>query len=112
MTVDVYRQYFAADCVYMGIQRRAALVTLSADSENGWIRYEAAVTFFPHEEEEDYAVSYDAYYAKLLLEKEGRRSKKREEALLANLREVIDELCEEAGGTVYWDRPLRPESRG
>lgn len=46
-TINVYEQYFAADCMYNGIRRRAALVALISDSNTGMITYEAAVTFFP-----------------------------------------------------------------
>ena len=81
-TINVYEQYFAADLVANDVPRRAALVMLISDSEAGQIRYEAAVTFFPHNDEEDYAVSYDAYFSKVLYEAKGRRSKKREQALL------------------------------
>ena len=54
--VNVYEQYFSAKAEYNSIPRHAALVMLIADSEAGNIRYEAAVTFFPHNDEEDYAV--------------------------------------------------------
>ena len=76
-------------------------------SEAGTIRYEAAVTFFPHREEDDYAVSYDAYFAKELYAAAGRRSQKREKLLLESFREQVDELAAEHGGRVFWDRPLR-----
>ena len=82
VTVNVYEQYFAADCIANSIHRHAALVMLIATSENGTVRYEAAVTFFPHIDENDFAVSYDAYYSDVLYEAKGRRSKKREAALL------------------------------
>ena len=106
MTINVYEQYFAAQAEYNGVPRHAALVMLIADSEAGQIRYEAAVTFFPHNDEEDYAVSYDAYFSKVLFDAKGRRSKKREQALMDEFRKHIDELAKEAGGEVYWDQPL------
>ena len=112
MTVNVYEQYFGADLMANGVLRRGALVMLIADSEAGHIRYEAAVTFFPHEEENDFAVSYDAYHSAVLFDHPGRRSKKREEKLLAGLRAQIDALAEAAGGAVFWDRPLREARRG
>ena len=68
--------------------------------------YKAAVTFFPHRDEEDFAVSYDDYHETELYSGKGRRSKKREKGMLEGLREAIDGLAEEAGGTVFWDRPL------
>ena len=106
MTVNVYEQYFAAECVANSIYRHGALVMLIAKSEQGTIRYEAAVTFFPHNDENDFAVSYDAYYSDVLYDAKGRRSKKRETMLLETFREDIDALAKQAGGTVFWDRPL------
>lgn len=111
-TVNVYEQYFSAEAEYNGVPRHGALVMLIADSEAGNIRYEAAVSFFPHRDEEDYAVSYDAYFSKVLYEAKGRRSKKREETLLQEFQLNIDKLAQEADGTVYWDKPLREARRG
>jgi hypothetical protein len=111
-TLNVYEQYFSAEAEYNGVPRHGALVMLIADSEAGNIRYEAAVSFFPHNEEDDFAVSYDAYFSKVLYEAKGRRSKKREEALLQELRAHIDELAHKADGEVHWDKPLREERRG
>ena len=110
-TLNVYEQYFSAAAEFNGVSRKGALVMLIATSEEGNIRYEAAVTFFPHRDEEDFAVSYDAYFNKVLYEAKGRRSKKREEVLLQELQQHIDELAHEAGGTVYWDQPLREARR-
>ena len=112
MTINVYEQYFAAQAEYNGVPRHAALVMLIADSEAGNIRYEAAVTFFPHNDEEDYAVSYDAYFSKTLYQAKGRRSKKREQQLLDEFQNHINEMAKEAGGEVYWDQPLREARRG
>ena len=110
--IDVYRQYFAADCTCNGRARRAALVTLTATSDAGEITYEAGVSFFPHENEEDYAVSYDAAASCVVYSDRGRRSKKREELLLADLRETVDALAAELDGTVDWESPLREAQRG
>ena len=85
---------------------------LIADSEAGNIRYEAAVSFFPHNNEEDFAVSYDAYFSKVLYEAKGRRSKKREETLLETFPVEIDQLADTIGGKVLWEQPLREASRG
>ncbi len=112
MTINVYEQYFGADLMANGVPRRGALVMLIADSQAGHIRYEAAVTFFPHGDENDFSVSYDAYYSTVLFDGPGRRSKKREEKLLAGLRAEIDALAAAANGTVYWGRPLREARRG
>ena len=105
-TVDVYEQYFAAECTANSVYRHGALVKLIATSEKGMIRYEAAVSFFPHNDEQDFAVSYDAYYSDVLYEAKGRRSKKRETALLETFREDIDALAKMAGGKVFWEQPL------
>lgn len=107
MTLNIYEQYFAAQAEYNGVPRHAALVMLIVDSEAGHIRYEAVVTFFPHNDEEDYAVSYDACFNKVLFDAKGRRSKKREQALMDELPSHIDELAEKAGGEIFWDQPLR-----
>ena len=112
MTVNVYQQYFAASLRFSDTDRRAASVMLISDSEAGRIRYEAAVTFFPHEDEEDWRISYDAYFSRVVYEAAGRRSKKREQALLDSLPEVIDALATEAGGSVDWAHPLRDAARG
>lgn len=106
MTVNVYECYYAAEAEYNGVPRHGALVMLIADSDAGNIRYEAAVTFFPHHDEEDYAVSYDAYLSKVLYEAKGRRSKKREQAFMETFESEIDQLAETIGGKVLWDQPL------
>lgn len=105
--VDVYRQYFAAECVYRGVERRGVLVTLTVTSDQGEITYEAAVTFFPHCDEEDYAVSYDAAASSVLYRARGRRSKKREAALLADFPAAADALAKTLGGCIFWEQPLR-----
>ena len=112
MVVNVYERYYGADAVFSGVRRSGALVMLTSDSEAGQITYRAAVSFFPHRDEEDFAVSYDAYFAKELYAGKGRRSKKREAKLLETFREEIDALAKEAGGEVFWDEPLREERRG
>ena len=112
MTLNVYEQYFAAQAEFNGVPRHAALVMLIVDSEAGQIRYEAALTFFPHNDEEDFAASYDAYFNKVLFDAKGRRSKKREQALMEELCDHIDELAGEAGGVVHWDQPLREAKFG
>lgn len=107
MTVDVYNQYFSARAVCSGVERRAALVALSADSDGGMIRYEVLVTLFPHVSEDDFAVSYDACASREIYNAKGRRSKKREQAMLAGLRGHADALAASLGGVIDWDAPLR-----
>ena len=77
--VDVYEQYFSAECTFNGVERRGAVVWLNAESDSGTIRYEVGGTFFPHRDDEDFAVSYDACGLKELLRTQGRRTKKRDE---------------------------------
>ena len=112
MVVNVYEQYYAAEAVFNGVERRGALVMLVSDSEAGTICYRAAVTFFPHRDEEDYAVSYDAFFELELYRAPGRRSKKREAALLDQLPAEIDALASAHDARVLWDRPLREARRG
>ena len=110
--VNVYEQYFSAELVFNEVERKAALVTLIATSDNGTIKYEAGVSFFPHRDEEDFAVSYDAWFVRELYTGPGRRSKKREQKLMETFREEIDYLAEQAGGKVLWDQPLREARMG
>lgn len=106
MEINVYEQYFKADAVYSGVSRRGVRVALTSDSGSGMIRYEVSVSFFPHADESDFAVSYDAYASAAVYEGKGRRSKKREQSLLEDLRPVADELAASLQGTVFWDEPL------
>ena len=110
MTIDVYSQYFVSDYIYNDIPRHAAIVKLTSDSEAGNIRYSASVSFFPHNDEEDFGVTYDAYFEKELYNGKGRRSKKREVEFLDRLPDVINDLAGER--TVFWDQPLREARRG
>ena len=112
MTVNVYERYYKASAEFSGVRRNGALVMLISDSEAGQITYKAAVTFFPHRDEEDFAVSYDAYLEKELYAGKGRRSKKKEAAYLERLRTEIDGIAGEYGASVLWDEPLAPERRG
>ena len=106
MAINVSSQYFEAQGDFNGVARRGALVLLISDSEAGTISYRAAVSFFPHRDAEDFAVSYDAYFEKELYRASGRRSRKREAALLATLHEEIDALAAKHDAAVHWDKPL------
>ena len=110
--IDVYKQYFAAECVYNGVPRKGAVVTLTATSDCGEIKYEVGASFFPHRDEEDYAISYDAYISKEIYSAKGRRSKKREAQFLPKVQEYVDEAVAEIGGKVFWDKPLREAMYG
>jgi hypothetical protein len=110
--INVYEQYFKGHCVYNGVERRGVLVMLTATSDEGTIRYEAALTFFPYRDPEDFAVSYDAHFSKELYFAPGRRSRKREEKLMEGFRAEADALAAEAGGSIDWDAPLRDARYG
>ena len=112
MVINVYDRYYRGNCVFNGVERRGVRVLLIADSEAGSIRYEAAVSFFPHRDPEDFAVSYDAYAAAELYSAKGRRSRQREEKLLETLREQADVLAAGLGGSIQWDSPLGEARRG
>lgn len=105
-TVNVYQQYFAAEGTFGGVERHAASVMLIATSEEGRIKYEVAVNFFPHVTEDDFAVSYDAYFSEVVYEAAGRRSKKREKEFLDKIGSIADQLATENNGSVDWEHPL------
>ena len=112
MVTNVYSQYFQANATFSGVERRGALVLLISDSEAGMISYKVAVSFFPHKDPEDFAVSYDAYFEKEVFNAPGRRSKKREAAFMESLRNEIDAISAEHDATVDWDHPLNEERLG
>ncbi|MBR4227845.1 MAG: hypothetical protein IKR72_01925 [Bacteroidales bacterium] len=112
MVINVYSQYFKATATFSGVERRGALVLLISDSEAGMISYKAAVSFFPHRDEEDFAVSYDAYFEKVIFDAPGRRSKKREAAFLESLRSEIDIIAAEHDAVVDWDHSLNEARLG
>ncbi len=110
--INVYQQYFAADCVFNEVQRNGVNVMLTATSDAGTIRYDVGISFFPHADETDYALSYDAYAEKTVYSAKGRRSKKREEELLGLLRAQADGLAASLDGTIDWEKPLIEARRG
>ena len=112
MEINVYSRYYSARACFGGVERRGALVLLVSDSEGGNISYRAAVSFFPHTDPNDFAVSYDAYFEKVLYQGPGRRSRKREATLLEGLRCEIDAIAGEQGAAIDWSSPLGEERRG
>ena len=112
MTVDVYTQYFSAECIFNNRKRNAALVSLTADSENGHITYTASATFFPHDDDEDFAISYDAYVSKIIYDADGRRSKKKEELFLKDFANIIDDISKNIDAKISWEKHLRQARRG
>ena len=110
--IDVYKQYISADCVYNEVQRNGVVVTLTATSDSGMIKYEVGLSFFPHRDAEDFGISYDAYASKEIYNAKGRRSKKKEAVFMEQLKEHADALAAELGGTIFWDKPLRDAQLG
>lgn len=110
--IDVYKQYFAADCMFNTVQRNGAVVTLTATSDSGMITYEVGVSFFPHNDPEDFGISYDAYVSKVIYNAKGRRSKKKEAVFMEQLREHADAVAAGISGTIFWDKPLREAQMG
>ena len=104
--INVYQQYFAADCMVNGVQRNGVNVMLIATSDEGMIRYDVGISFFPHVDETDFAVSYDAYAERTVYSAKGRRSKKREEKLMEHFRADADALAKTMSGTIDWEKPL------
>ncbi len=109
---DVYKQYFAAECEFNTVLRKGAVVCLTATSEEGNIKYEVSVSFFPHRDDEDFAVSYDAYGSKELFCDKGRRSKKRDQQFILQVQPAANEIAETMSGTIFWDKPLREAQYG
>ncbi|MBR1576494.1 MAG: hypothetical protein IJ654_08615 [Bacteroidales bacterium] len=112
METNVYSRYFEAQANFSGVERRGAHVLLISDSEAGMISYRVAVSFFPHENALDFAISYDAYFEKEIFRAPGRRSKKRESAFLEALRPEIDAIAAGLGATVDWSHPLNEARLG
>ncbi|MBO4806895.1 MAG: hypothetical protein J5554_12740 [Paludibacteraceae bacterium] len=110
--INVYQRFFEAEFEYNDVKRRAASVWLISNSEAGQIKYEVALSFIPHEDDEDFRVSYDAYFTKTIYESSGRRSKKKEKDFLESLPGFVDGMADEVGGKVFWDRPLSDERLG
>lgn len=106
--IDIYMQYFAADCVFNEIPRHAAVVKLTSTSDEGVITYEVSVSFFPFNDPEDFVISYDAFFSKILSQEKGRRTKKKDELYLSMVQETANELAQSADGSIDWEKPLIP----
>ena len=104
--IDVFSAYYEADCVANGRPRHAVKVCLTATSDAGNISYVWQISFFPHDSEDDFGVSYDAEASREILSAKGRRSRKKEAVYLQERESICNELAEELGGTIFWDRPL------
>ena len=110
--INVYERYYKADCIANDIQRNAALVDLRATFDDGQLKYDVVVIFFPFHTPDDFAVTYDTVLERTIFDRRSRRSKKREAEFLKSLRQICDELAESVGGKVFWDQPLTPARLG
>ena len=110
--IDVFECYYEASCMANGRARHAASVKLTATSDAGMITYTYSVNFFPHDDEEDFAISYDAYVSEVVFEGKGRRSKKKEVVWLDGLEVACNGLADRLGGTIDWEKPLITPRRG
>ena len=54
--INVYQRFFEAEFEYNDVKRRAASVWLISNSEAGQIKYEVALSFIPHEDDDDVRV--------------------------------------------------------
>lgn len=104
--IDVYQQYFQAECLYNDLPRKGVLVSLTYTYDAGVTKYEVNVSFFPYRDPEDMAITYDAFSSKVIYEAPGRRSRKREAVFLEEISLHADALAREMGGVIYWDKPL------
>ena len=104
--VNLYQAYFPAACELTGIPRRAVRVMLIAESAGGQICYKAAVSFFRHEDAEDFCIQGDGYFEQVLYQNKGRRSKKREAEYLADIRKYADALAAAQNGMIFWEQTL------
>ena len=104
--IDVFECYYEASATVNGRDRHAAVVKLTATSDAGMITYEYSVNFFPHDDEEDFAISYDGYVSEIAYEGKGRRSKKKEVVWVDGLVEACDRLAAQLEGTIDWEKPL------
>ncbi|MBR4928382.1 MAG: hypothetical protein IKZ63_02660 [Oscillospiraceae bacterium] len=105
-SIDVYKQYFAAEADFGGDVRRGACVVLNATSEEGMVEYKVCVSFFLHEDEEDFRISFDRYFEKSLFRGKGRRTRKRDALYMEEIRNAADEIAAENGAVIKWDDPL------
>ena len=110
--IDVFECYYEASATVNDRDRHAAVVKLTATSDAGMIRYSFSVNFFPHDDEEDFAISYDGYAEEGAFEGKGRRTKKRDAAFLEELQERADALAAQMDGSIDWDKPLIEPRRG
>ncbi len=110
--INVYSRYYAAECLWDECVYHGVMVNLEYGYEPGYSTYSVHVVFFPHEDKEDYAITYDCHAYSILLEGKGRRTRKKEPALLEEMRKTADMLADHLEGTIFWERPLREARLG
>jgi hypothetical protein len=110
--IDVFDGAYRAKANLNNIERKGVIVKLTADGGAGMIRYEVSVIFFPYRDPEDFGITYDAVLTKEIYNGKGRRSKKREEEMVAAIRETAEELILDQDAEIYWDQEIRPVRRG
>ncbi|MBQ6660830.1 MAG: hypothetical protein IJM57_05300 [Lachnospiraceae bacterium] len=104
--IDVFECYYAAEATVNDRARHGAVVKLTATTDAGQITYEYSVNFFPHDDPEDFAISYDGYVSEVIFQGKGRRSKKRDAQYLEPLRKHADALAAQLEGSIDWEQPL------
>lgn len=104
--ISVYEQFFGADYLFEDMNYKGVVTSLVATSDAGHISYEVKITFFPYQSEDDFVIPFMATSTKIIYDAPGRRSKKRETALMEDFRKHADELAGAVNGTIYWDKPL------
>ena len=87
--IDVLDGAYKARAEYNGIKRKGVIVKLTVESVKGVIRY-------------------DAIFTKTVFEGKGRRSKKREAAFIARLKDTVGEMLENEDAEIFWDEEIRP----
>ena len=105
-SIDVYKQYFAAEADFGGDIRKGASVVLNATTDEGTVEYKVCVSFFLHEDDEDFRISFDRYFEKNLFSGKGRRTKKRDALYMEEIKNAADEIAAENGAVINWDEPL------
>jgi len=106
-SIDVYYRCYEAEAEIDGMPMHAAEIALRSDYEDGHIAYTARLIFFAHNEPGDFTIPFAPCFEKELYSGKGRRSRKREAALReAQFEAAVNELAAEAGGKLFWDKPL------
>ena len=106
MRVKLFSQYFCSEGCLNGTERRGVELNLISDSEAGMITYSAQAVFFPHTDDEDWAVTYDAEKTDIIYSGKGRRNKKKEAAYLEKRIEIFNKIAQDLNMKILWEKPL------